>query len=202
MKSMKKTIAALVAISMIFGCVIGGTIAWLTANSNTVTNTFTDSDVNITLTESDEDKQFQMVPGLEITKDPKVEVLDGSEDCWLFVEITESTDPDLDEYLTYAIASGWDTLDDDDNNEDTILIARKVLKDANTKEFNILLNDKVTVKEDVTKADMDAIDDEADQPTLAFKAYAVQLYKANNGGENGNEKVEFTAAEAWAKVNP
>ena len=52
---------------------------------------------------------------------------------------------------------------------------RTVAADATEREFSVLANDKVTVKDTVTKADMDAIVNKtAAEPTLTFTAYAVQ----------------------------
>lgn len=149
---------------------IGGTIAWLTAKSTTVTNTFTASDINITLTETKED--FQMVPGNQIDKDPKVSVVADSEACWLFVEITESTSPVLDDYITYSVADGWKLVPNTTN----VYYRTVSADDAETGvTYSVLANDKVTVKDTVTKTMMDAIDgtDEA-KPTLTFTAYACQ----------------------------
>lgn len=142
-----KSLALVLACVLLVGGIVGGTIAWLTANSNAVTNTFTESDIDITLSEKEpENKTAQMVPGWTIDKDPKVKVEDGSEDCWLFVKITESTNPDLDAYIAYAIADGWQIVESTDNgtpvtsiaNADEIVIGRKVYKDDATKEFSIL----------------------------------------------------------------
>lgn len=216
----KKTLALLLSVVLILGCAIGGTLAWLTDKTNSVKNTFTDSDIEITLTEDKggTNKKFQMIPGFVIDKNPTVSVGEESEDCWLFVKITESSTPDLNEYIAYAIdgqdETGWTIIDDNDSNENTIVIARKVYKDADEKTFSILgkgsytydngttdsadditvswEKDQVGVKPEVTKAMMEAISDEKEQPTLTFEAYAVQLYSTN--------QTEFTADAAWAQA--
>ena len=64
----KKTIALVLACVICVGIGIGGTLAWLTATTDDVTNTFTTSDINITLAETKTD--FKMVPGCTIEKDP------------------------------------------------------------------------------------------------------------------------------------
>ncbi|MBO5301957.1 MAG: hypothetical protein J6A81_07070, partial [Peptococcaceae bacterium] len=80
MKNMKR-IALVVAITLLLGCAIGGTMAWLIDDTDPVVNTFTSSDVEITLDESDVDNStddkdrdtsnsYKMVPGATITKDP------------------------------------------------------------------------------------------------------------------------------------
>ena len=212
---MKKKIALLMACVMAFGVAVGGTLAWLTDDTAPVVNTFTDSDINITLTETDTDPDtdgeqhdYQMIPGHTITKDPKVTVVDGSEDCWLFVKVTESTSPDLDAYISYAIADGWTTykLENESITEvtnvadlDTIILGRKVYKNDTTKEFGVIgytntnnefVVDKVLVNDSVDKTMMESI--KTTQPTLTFAAAAVQLYKSNG--------VEFPVAEAYAKA--
>ena len=55
-------------------------------------------------------------------------------------------------------------------------------------DFNVLEGNKITVSEDLTKAEVDAIT--ADEISLTFTAYAVQ-----------KENID-TAADAWAKVTP
>ena len=48
----KRTIALLMAVVMLFGITVGSTIAWLTAESETVQNTFVVGDINIRLNEA------------------------------------------------------------------------------------------------------------------------------------------------------
>lgn len=161
----KKTIALLLALVLVVGGVIGGTIAWLTDTTEEVKNTFTVGDINIELTESD-DLDLKMVPGNEIEKDPKVTVEANSEDCWLFVKVTESDN--LDTFITYNMAEGWKAL----TGVDGVYYRSVSASDAN-QAFSVLADDKVTVKTEVTKAQMNALTDET-RPTLTFKAYAVQ----------------------------
>lgn len=204
---MKKKIALLMACVMAFGIAVGGTLAWLTDATQEVKNTFTDSDINITLTEAT-GSEYQMVPGHTIAKDPKVTVDSTSEDCWLFVKVTESTTPDLDAYISYAIAEGWAVVDGSAN-ADEFILGRKVYKDDTTKAFGVIgymdgttfVADKVLVNGSVTKDMMDAIDgDDEVNPTLKFQAAAVQLFKQNSDGDKANTGDEFTATEALAKV--
>ena len=72
----KKTLALLLSLVLVFGVIAGGTLAWLTAQSDTVVNTFTTSDINVKLAESKgvttaDGKSFKMVPGKSIEKDPR-----------------------------------------------------------------------------------------------------------------------------------
>ena len=69
-------------------------------STEAVTNTFTTSDINIELKETK--NHFQMIPGWNIEKDPKVTVKTGSEACYLFVKLEKSTN--FDTFMTYEMA--------------------------------------------------------------------------------------------------
>ena len=208
-----KSLVLILTCVLLIGGAIGGTLAWLTDTSEEVVNTFTESNIEITLAETvPAGKTAKMIPGWTISKDPKVTVADGSEDCWLFVKITKSTSPDLDNYIAYKIADdGWQQVS---SNSTETVIGRKVYSSDAVKEFNILIageytdnmgtpddasddctitwqNNEVCVKPSVTEGMMSAISTQ--QPTLSFKAYAVQLKK--------NADTEFTALEAWARAD-
>lgn len=228
--SSKKALAMMLSLVLVIGCVVGGTLAWLTANSDPITNTFTESNIDITLSENNPaNRTAQMIPGWTITKNPEVTVAADSEDCWLFVKITESTTPDLDAYISYAIADGWEIVEPANTSgthatistlADEIVIGRKVYKDDATKEFGILGAGEYTdpMDADDTTGDFkitwnanqvcvkpsvtEQMMDaiQASKPTLTFQAYAVQLFKTNSDGEKTTTSDEFTADEAWARA--
>lgn len=177
-----KTFALVVVMMLVIGCTIGGTIAWLTAKTDPVVNTFTVGDINITLAETT--TNFKMVPGNTISKDPKVTVLKDSEACWLFVKIEKSAN--LDSFITYTIADGWTALSGADG-----VYYREVNATTQDTGFDVLASNQVTVKDTVTKAMMNELQkDGATQPTLTFTAYAVQ-----------KDNID-TAAIAWEKLTP
>lgn len=180
----KKGLAMVLALVLLAVCAVSGTLAWLTAKSDTVTNTFTTSDIKVELTETNE--TYKMVPGYDIHKDPKAKVLAGSEECYLFVKLDKSTN--FDTFLTYEMAEGWTLVPSETN-----VYFRKVLTADIGTAYSVLANDQVTVKGEVTKAMMDGLTTET-LPKLTITAYASQLYKSAG--------VEFTAAEAWANVTP
>ena len=180
-----KTLAALAAVALALGCVIGGTMAWLTDKTEAVTNTFTTSDIDISLEESD-NLDLKMIPGYTITKDPKVTVKAGSEKCYLFVKVEKSTN--FDDFMTYQIASGWTALPGVSG-----VYYREVDADTTKDQpFYIIQGNTVTVKGTVTKSAMNALTTDT-YPTLTFTAYASQYMK--------NNTVNFTPAEAWANVS-
>lgn len=177
----KKMIALTAALVLVLSAAVVGTVAWLTDKTQAEVNTFTVGNIDIDLMETTTD--YKMIPGEEIAKNPKVSVKAGSEACWLFVKVEKSKN--LDDFISYTIADGWTELPGVAG-----VYYRTVVADATEREFSVLANDKVTVKDTVTKADMDAIKaDSTKQPTLTFTAYAVQ-------------KAGFeTAAAAWAEAS-
>ena len=182
----KKGLALVLALTLLVVGVVAGTLAWLTAQTAPVVNTFTYGDINIDLTETNE--TYKMVPGYDIHKDPKAKVLAGSEECFLFVKLDESTN--FDTYLKYDIADDWTALTDVNG-----VYYREVKTADMDKDYSVLKGDKVTVNDTVTKEQMNVLDAEgAVKPTLTITAYASQLYKSAG--------VKFTAADAWKNVNP
>ena len=172
----KKTLALVLALTLLVAGVVGGTLAWLTDQTDEVKNTFTVGDINIGLAETT--TNYKMVPGNTIAKDPTVTVKANSEACWLFVKVTESTD--LKDFITYAIAEGWTELE-------AGVYYREVPASAADQTFSVLAGDAVTVKSDVTRTMLETA--KTDAPTLTFKAYAIQ-------------KDHFATADAaWAEVS-
>ena len=178
----KKTIALIVCLTLIIGCAIGGTIAWLTAQTDPVVNTFTVGNVDITLAESP-NLDLKMVPGKTITKDPTVTVVKDSEACWLFVKVEKSAN--FDTFMTYTMADGWTALTGVDG-----VYYREVNAETATAgaEYPVLAQNRVVVLDTVTKDLLNADDFVA--PTLEFTAYACQKDNVS------------TATDAWAKLNP
>ncbi|MCG4527141.1 SipW-dependent-type signal peptide-containing protein [Intestinimonas massiliensis] len=196
---MKKKITLLLSLVLAVAMGIGGTLAWLTAKTEAVKNTFTVGNINITLTETT--TNYKMVPGQTIAKDPKVTVKAGSEACWLFVKIEEGND--LDKFISYTVADDWTALTDVEG-----VFYREVAASDTDQSFDVIgyesgdpatfIANKVLVKDTVTKDDMDAFDtdkngtlsdtEKAALPTLTFTAYAVQ--------KDGLT----TAANAWGQI--
>lgn len=218
--NMKKVLAMMLAVVLIVTATIAGTVAWLMDDTDPVANFFDTTTIGVDLEEHEYDADagalaesttktgvdnYKMIPGFEIPKDPKAWITDGSVDAYLFVKVEES--PNFDSFMTYAIAGGWtllsvegDSFDDvltDDNKintdvNDTYVIFRVVDGNEIDTKFDILADNKVTVKGEVTKDMMESAKN--DNPALIFTAYAHQLYSTN--GE------EFTPAAAWANLNP
>ena len=157
-----------VALTLIIGGIIGGSVAWLTAKTKPLVNTFTVGDINITLEETAND--FKMVPGKTITKDPKITVKANSEACWLFVKIEKSSN--LNNFIDYSIATGWTELENG-------VYYREVAASNTDQSFDVINGNSVTVKTTVTKTMLNGLTDET-KPTLTFTAYAVQKDNMTN----------------------
>ena len=193
----KKSFVMVLALVLVFAVAVGGVVAWLTATTGPVKNTFTVGDINITLTETgavNGEKSYQVIPGDVKDKDPTVTVVGGSEACYLFVkvDVANNTVNGKDIY-SFDVRTGdgnWTKLEDG--------VYYRVV-DAATAEagasYYVLSGDTthanglVSINEKLTKADIEAIKT-ANQPTLTFTAYAVQ--KDNVG----------SAADAWKIANP
>ena len=171
---------------------IGGTVAWLTAKTDTITNTFTAGDINITLTESyvdeNNNRNYTFVPGDVLPKDPKVTVNANSEACWLFVKVEEGNN--FGDFMSYNIADGWTK--GDGANIPANVYYREVAAVTGTADvsYPVLRDNRVIVSTDVTKELIANKNAATDKPTLTFKAYAVQ--KDNVA----------SAEDAWAKIFP
>lgn len=186
-----KIAALIAAIVLVIGCTAGGTVAWLVSKPKPIVNVFTVGNINATLTETakTEKKEFKIVPGVDITKDPVATVKANSEDCYLFVQLTEENWPAFTEAgsstrkVKYEIANGWTKLKSENG---VYVYYREVTKKDTDQPFDVLKDNKVTVSNTLTKENVDAI---TGTPELTVAVYAVQ--KENMG----------SATEAWEKAN-
>lgn len=187
-----KVTATLLAIVLLIGCAVGGTIAWLMDSTNNVTNTFTVGDINIDLTEDGQSAKvnavtkdtFKIVPGATEAKKPEITVSAGSEQCYVFVKVTETnnaTNVNGLKYVTWTIAEGWTELADNAG------VYYREYTGTEAATYSVLRGDQVTYSGNLTKDQLATA--KTSVPSLAFTAYAVQ--KANG-------TAAFTAAEAWA----
>lgn len=200
----KRTLTLVISLLLVALVAVGGTLAWLKAETTAVVNTFSPSDINVTLEETfnvdtngdgkNDAWVEQMVPGHTITKDPLVTVKANSEEAMLFVKLEKSDN--YNTYLeNYAIAEGWTALPGVEG-----VYYREVVEDGDEQTlaadhaYGVLLNNQVKVKVGVTKEQMNALTDADNYPTLTVTAYATQLWKSNT------EK--FSPADAWTNAQP
>ena len=122
MKKTKKILALVLAAVLLVCTSVAATVAYLTANTDYVNNTFTVGSVAIELDETDVDlygvkdgdtrvkaNQYKLIPGHTYIKDPTVYVNGGSEPCYVFVKVAVSSNVNgvLD---NFAINGDWKEL--------------------------------------------------------------------------------------------
>ena len=173
--------------------VVGGTVAWLTATTGSVVNTFTCGDINITLAETT-GTSYKILPGNNIAKDPKVTVSANSENCILFVKVEKANWPTFKESdgttlkVRYDIADGWTALTGVSG-----VYYRTVTSSESNQDFAVLKDNTITVSGNLTKVEVNSM---TTAPTLTITAYAHQLATGNS------ENPTFDRATAWANLNP
>lgn len=195
--AMRRMLFTLALVLVVAVASVGGTIAWLTDKTDAVTNTFTVGDINITLTETT-GTEYKIIPGTDLSKDPKVTVKADSEACYVFVKVKEENWPTVKETVDdkeqlkvrYSInTTNWTKLEVT-GLEAGESVYYKVFDNAITTDtdLSVLANDKVYVSENLTKDEAAAIKT-VGTPKLTFTAYAVQKDNINS------------AADAWSKVS-
>ena len=194
--SNKKFIAILsvfvmLALTMVVGCAVDGTVAWLVSESESSVSTFTLGDININLTGESESQPLKIIPGAKIERSLKVTVEPNSEACWLFVKVEGANwshfpDANGTAKVSYSVdvQDGWTAL----NNHPGVYY-REVSAEAAQRGDAYDVNCNVTVSQMLTKAEVDSIAS-GTQPKLSFTAYAVQ----RDGIDD--------AVRAWEVANP
>ena len=192
MHSKKKAVVLTVCAVMLSLVSVGSTIAYL-SSVDALTNTFSAGSVAVSLTETDTGKDEDGDPLTNtyvmdlsdvdgIIKDPRVSIVAGTADCWLFVQLQESTVPRLDDYLDYTLAEGWEALPGVPG-----VYYRHVPGSGEGLSFSVIADNALTVKSGVDQEDLDKLKDTG-WPTLTVTAYAMQ----SAGFED--------AASAWAQL--
>ena len=210
-------LVSVLAIVITLACAVGGTLAWLVSASDPVVNTFTYGDINITLDEAEvpldgspvdptmrteKGNKYKMMPGEPITKDPLVKVLKGCEACWLFVKLEKSDN--FDDFMEYEMADGWvDLIGADGQPVEGVFFRAVSAEDAASADaaFDVIKDDTVFVKDEVTKAQLNALTD-ATYPSLTITAYAVQQVGfepeiTEGATEPTKDQTNAAALKAW-----
>lgn len=197
-----KVVGLLLAAVLLIGCVVGGTVAYLMTNTNTVTNTFVVGDIGtLKLYENDTEitepttNSFDIIPGADIAKKVEVEYSytnteAGYDDVpvYVFVKVgatgwtadntkmNYTVSEGSKELLSWSIASGWTYLPDE---TDGNVYYRVVAEDGNLgKTLVIAANSgegntgNIEVSSDITKANIASV--MADAGDITITAYAIQ----------------------------
>lgn len=204
-----KLCVTLLALALVLGCAVGGTLAWLTAQTDTVVNTFTVGDIEIDLWEPKYDPEtnwmdentpvksntYKIVPGIVLPKDPLIEMKAGSEPCWLFMKMEKKN---VIEGITLStVYRWWNVLENEDDvyyieyTPDNEYVSKYFDENGLAENVDIPFFGKqwqaITVSGDITKEDMATINANGGME-LNFTAYAVQ------------HEGFATAADAWQVI--
>lgn len=198
---MKKTLTIVMAMVLVAAVAITGTLAYMSAQADPVTNTFKFGNMEIKLDESkvgDDGKiitgegadrvlenGYKVIPGATVDKDPTVHVKGGSEKCYVYVSVTNNIA--LDNGTVVASTKYIENETEKDYNDakwtivktegNTVVYRYNEAVDASAldendfKDLELIFN-KVTFSGDITKANVE--NDLKDGKTIVIKAYAHQ----------------------------
>lgn len=188
----KKIVTAGLALVMVAGISVAGTLAFLTDDTDLVKNTFTVGNVNITLDEANVDKKdaegvdnssvardtantYKLIPGSTYAKDPIVHVTKDSEPCWVIVDVNNGlgdaeaavTEDSLGTIADQITANGWTKKGDyyymEVNQEDL-----DEVEDGKTLDLTVFT--KFAIKGDLEDATYEDLAD----AEITIKAFAIQ----------------------------
>ena len=218
MKNMKKILVLALAALLLVAVSVAGTVAYLTATSNEVQNTFIAAELGVVLSEtktSDDKWEQPLLPGATYNKDPMVKLTEKSADAWVFVEIIETNNTlaaGSGKKVNYTVNENWVQVKNGDaavktETPGSVGIWMYKTKALTTSDSVYLLsggtgeakNGSVTVNTAVTTADMG----ENNLPSITFKAYALQSANLKIGTTDIDESnAASNAYQMWQLVAP
>ena len=217
MKKTSKALLLMLCAVLLVAASVLGTMAYLTS-TDTVTNTFTVGNVKITLDEQDVDDDdnktdnvtvnnvvrdkanaYHLLPGHEYTKDPIIHVDADSEDCYVFVTVSNeitaieaaatekmANGSNYVPIVTQITKNGWTPLSEGSN-----VYYKECSKSDTDKDIevfaNFMISGKVTVNQLATYAPTTTGGDAA---TTTYKSIIVNAYAVQKDGF-------ATAQDAW-----
>lgn len=179
----KKFAIALVAVALVVGCVVGGTLAWLTVDTDPVTNTFTVGDITITLDESttgDVDGKYKIVPGGKSDKDPTITVEAGSEKCYVYALVENTVKLNDTVVATPNIGDVWVEVSEFEDADATLYRYNAIVEASTDTELPVFT--EVTYSDTITKDDIFTLND----TTIIVTAYAHQSENTTVDDANAN----------------
>ena len=201
---MRKSINAKLAVllimaALLIGGTIGGTVAYLIAESETVTNTFTVGNITLSLTETwnaDSDDtdtepdhwEGKIIPGGKDSKDPKLTVSAGSEECYVYVSIDNNVVLNSAVVATPNIdTTKWKQVGTVDNK---VLYRYKESVNASSAAVELPVFTEVTYANTITKSDITTLTGK----TIKITGYAHQ-------SANTDQATADAAAKGWAGIS-
>lgn len=217
MKNYKKILVLAVAALLLVAVSVAGTMAYLTAKTEVVTNEFKTTKIEIELKEHElkadgtldttkevngttTDNKYKLLPGATWPKDPFVRVKAGSEKCYVFVEVLKNGS--YEGCVESNMDSGWALVSEVTPvhpgaevyvwSDTTKKPAVPLVVDATSadQKIGILFENEIQISKLLSQEQMQSQDFE--EPSISFYGYAVQ----SEHQENTN------ATSLWNLINP
>ena len=178
MRKTKKLVGLVVAMALLVGVSIMGTLAYLTSQQEVI-NTFSVGNVAITLNEAEvggdgqalesenrvQANAYHLMPGKTYDKDPTVHINAQSEDCYVFVKLENGLKDIIDSSNTLEEqmnTNGWTIVPDEAN-----IYQRATSVSAND---NCVVFENLVISKDVTVEELAGYSDD----TIKITACAIQ----------------------------
>lgn len=184
---MKKTLTIVMAMVLVAAVAITGTLAYMSAQSAEVTNTFKFGSMTIELDESKVDENGQIIigegamrvktntykvaPGATVAKDPTVHVVKGSEKCYVYVSVQNNMLIGDKEVASYTPNAGWTKIGENTANH-TVVYKHNNVVDASsgTKDLTPVFSQVTFDGNTITRENVGDLDGK----TIVINAYAHQ----------------------------
>lgn len=206
---LRKALLLVCSAMLLVSITVVGTVAYLTAQTETVINAFTVGNVSFADAALDEAKvteygvidgttrvtanTYKLIPGHTYVKDPTVHMSDNTEDAWLFVKVTN----DIIGIEKDVVITTTTTNEDGTTTETTVeygTIADQMtangwaLVEGTTNVY--AYKETVSAGDDIVVFEYFALENEADVSTYASKTITVEAYAVQADGF-------ASAAAAW-----
>ena len=197
MNTAKKLVIAVIALSLALICAVGGTLAFLVAESNSVVNTFTYGNITLTVTETKGEQKVNVrefanvIPGSIVEKDPTVTVKGNSEDCYVYVMIIDGLNIPSGGRVSFNVNRNWEKINDhsEENHVYTLYKYKsKVEKSSDDQDLAKVFNE-VEFDKSLNNEDLNALK-QISYATITIKAFAHQA-------QNTDEYNADNAANEW-----
>jgi hypothetical protein len=173
-----KALVLLLAAVLLFGCAAGGTLAYLMAKTDPVTNTFVAGDIgSLELKETTGDN-YLIIPGVDIKKDPVVTFngIEGANNniaAYVFLKI--DADGWTVDGTTYTISNkmSW-TLDCWTKLTDGVYY-KEVVANAGKQSWPIIKDNTITVSSEITATDIADYAKNLSSPPMQSRRKALKM---------------------------
>ena len=177
----------------------GGTLAYMTATTITLTNTFTLGDVSISLTE-DFVQDSPMYPGTPVPKEPTI-TNTGKTPAWVWMKVKMPADvyPYIKLHMTEPV-DAWDVVEDKANGVMTILYNSKLAPNGTATPFDEVVLAADANLDNINKFNMDITAYAIQDKPFTSVAQAYEAFDGENGDEGTATEVtnDETLAAALA----